>query len=431
MTTHLKRNGLMAVLALVLGTGAAQARPQATAPPAPTNDDCLTCHGDATAARTDGRSVAVLPEAFGASVHGQAGIACVNCHTDLAAATEFPHAQKLAPVQCATCHDQAVAAYDKGVHARARRQSGNLIAATCVDCHGTHDIRPSADPESRTNHMNLLETCGRCHGNEEIIKRGKIAIGNVVALFEDSIHGRALVKSGLSVAPTCTDCHGGHDIRRRTDAESRIFRRNVPATCGKCHEGVERQYLTGIHGSQLEKGSPLAPVCSDCHTAHQIRRADVEAWKLEVIRECGTCHEESLRTYRDTFHGQVTALGFTRVASCADCHSAHLIFPKSDPRSTVSPGKVVDTCRTCHASATASFAEYDPHADHRNRARNPLLYFASRFMQLLLFGVFAFFGLHTALWLGRGMQQKAAGRFGRKPGGGSTDDGTEERPDGK
>ena len=47
------------------------------------------------------------------------------------------------------------------VHAQARRSSPQSVAATCTDCHGTHDIRPSSDPDSRTNHFNLPATCGR------------------------------------------------------------------------------------------------------------------------------------------------------------------------------------------------------------------------------------------------------------------------------
>jgi hypothetical protein len=37
--------------------------------------------------------------------------------------------------------------------------------------------------------------------------------------------------------------------------------------------------------------------------------------------------------------------------------------------------------------------------------------------------VFSFFGLHTALWLGRGMQQKAAGQLRRRRGKDETEDG--------
>jgi hypothetical protein len=35
---------------------------------------------------------------------------------------------------------------------------------------------------------------------------------------------------------------------------------------------------------------------------------------LDIVKECGTCHEDLFRTYRDTYHGQVTSLGFTRTA---------------------------------------------------------------------------------------------------------------------
>ncbi|MEI6667660.1 MAG: cytochrome c3 family protein [Acidobacteriota bacterium] len=419
---------LRLLIGLVVLTGAeavAMARPQSKAPGSvkpPANDDCLACHGDAGAVRANGTSVAVKAPEFAASIHGAGGVACVDCHTDLATGAEFPHPDKLKPAQCAACHDKAVAAYETGVHAQARRSGKNLTAAACVDCHGTHDIKPSADPESLTHHSKLLDTCGRCHGDEEIIKRGKIQIGNVVDLFRDSIHGRALTRSGLTVAPTCSDCHGNHDIRRKTDAASRVYRRTIPLTCGKCHEGIAREYWTSIHGAQVQKGSPLAPVCSSCHTAHEIRRADMEGWKVTVIKECGTCHEESIKTYRDTFHGQVTALGYSRVASCADCHGSHSIVPKSDPRSRVSDANRLQTCKKCHSGATASFAQYDPHGDPSNRARNPLLFYTSEFMKMLLIGVFAFFGIHTGLWFGRGLQMKAAARLR----GSGKDDSTED-----
>jgi hypothetical protein len=394
-------------------TGPALAQ-KAPAPKPPTNDDCLACHGDASLTGAGGRSVAVPPEKYAVSIHGQSGQECVACHTDLATATEFPHAEKLAPVNCATCHDGPASQYDAGVHAQARRASTASVAAACKDCHGTHDIRSAKDPESSTYHLNLPTTCGRCHGNAEIIRKGRIAIGNVVAQFQDSIHGQALSRSGLLSAPNCSDCHGFHDIKRKNDAGSRVFRSTVPETCGKCHEGITRRYTAGVHGQELAKGNPEAPVCVTCHSAHGIQRVEAGSWKLQVLKECGSCHKQSIRTYRDTFHGQVTQLGFVRVAACADCHGAHDIFPKRDPRSLVSSRNVVSTCRKCHAGATESFAKYDPHADRHDHARNPLLFWAAKFMETLLVGVFLFFGIHTALWFSRsvpvGGRSRGAGR---------------------
>jgi hypothetical protein len=398
-------------LALALAAWCAAAVPVlAQQPPAPpSNEDCLACHGDPTAAGSSGRSVAVDAARYERSIHGQVGLSCVDCHRDLAAMTELPHAEKLAPASCSACHEASVQAYEAGIHARARAGGGNPVAARCADCHGAHDVLPSKDPDSRTYHLNLPGTCGACHQNDEIVRRGRIP-GSDVSRFQDSIHGQALARSGLLSAPNCADCHGAHDIKPKGDEASRIHRARVPETCGSCHEGILRLYSSGVHGTQLAAGSPLAPNCASCHTAHGVARTESDSWQLQVLNECGSCHAEAIRTYRDTFHGQVTRLGFVRVATCASCHGAHDIFPREDPRSRVSEGRLVATCATCHPGSNESFVRYDPHADRDNRERNPLLFYASRFMQTLLAGVFLFFGIHTALWFSR-----TAPRRGKPP----------------
>jgi hypothetical protein len=53
---------------------------------------------------TTGAEPAVKPPAiFSVSTHAR--LACVDCHADLAAVAEFPHPDKLATVNCASCHD--------------------------------------------------------------------------------------------------------------------------------------------------------------------------------------------------------------------------------------------------------------------------------------------------------------------------------------
>lgn len=402
---------IAAALAASVGT-ASPLLAQRTAAPvkAPGNDVCLACHGDPAAASEQGRPIAVDEKKFGASTHGTLGLACVDCHADLAKTEEFPHPSKLSRVNCAGCHDAAAAAYDASIHALARRQSSTSVAAACSDCHTAHEIRSSKDPASTTYALNLPGTCARCHGDPRIIEQGHIRIGNVADLYKDSIHGKAVSKSGLLVAANCTSCHGSHDIRPRTDTGSRVNRSKIPDTCGTCHEGIQAQYRAGVHGAALGRGQLNAPVCADCHTAHAIQRADVTSWRLDVIKECGTCHEDKIKTYRDTFHGQVTSLGFVRVATCSDCHGAHEIHGKADARSTVSSARVLSTCRQCHQDATEKFTQYDPHADKHNRDRNPALYYASLFMTLLLGGVFSVFGLHTLLWLPRSLKARRDAR---------------------
>jgi hypothetical protein len=373
--------------------------------PATTDADCLACHEDPSAKRADGRPL-VPPTSLPASVHGAAGLACIDCHADLAHTTDFPHPEKLSPAQCVSCHDDAAARYGEGVHAQARRAQTDSPAANCADCHGTHDILPAKDPASRTHHLNLARTCGHCHGDPETIRRGGIAVGNVSALFQDSIHGRALAKSGLVVAPNCNSCHGHHDIRRASDPLSPVFHAKVPTTCGRCHEGIRNEYDPSVHAAAAKAGRGGA-VCSDCHTAHGIQAAaGLPAWRLAVVKECGTCHGEAIRTFRDGFHGQAGSLGFERVATCADCHGAHDIQPRSDPRSRISAARRVQTCAQCHPGASASFVKYDPHADFEDRERSPAVHYTARFMKFLLAGVFAFFGIHTVLWFPRSFRER-------------------------
>lgn len=385
------------------GQAARSATPAAAAvaPAAPTNEDCLGCHSDAGLKRSDNSPLTVDPKVFGDSIHGP--LSCTDCHQDLATA-ELPHKDKLDKVSCATCHDEPTAKYGKSVHAQAR-DAGKTMAASCASCHGTHDIKPAADPLSRTSKMNLPKTCAACHGNADVIARGGIQIGDVATLYDDSIHGKALEKSGLVVAPSCVDCHGSHEILRKADAGSPVHASKVPATCGKCHEGILRQYDTGVHAAALKAGHPDAPQCASCHSAHTIKRTDTDAWRLNVTNECGTCHAKVVDSFRRTFHGKVNQLGFGKIAACADCHGAHDVLPASNPDSRIARANLVTTCGKCHQGANESFVKYDPHPDPTNYARSPVLWWANRLYTVLIAGCFGFFALHSALWFLRSKRE--------------------------
>jgi hypothetical protein len=393
----------LGVLCLVLlAPSASWAQPSVTAP---TTADCLLCHSDSTATRANGTSIAVQPDLFGKSIHGP--MTCVDCHADLATTTEFPHPEKLQRVSCATCHDEPVKAHAVSVHAQ------NPKGATCVNCHGAHDILPTSDTASRTNPLNVLKTCSTCHSGGHLVGPA----GEVGTDYRDSVHGRAIERSGLVVAANCGSCHASHDIRRKGDPESRVHRTRIAATCGACHQGIQTAYARSVHAQQLAQGNTAAAVCSDCHTSHRIQRIENDTWRLAVIDECGTCHVDKIGTYRDTYHGQVTELGFTRVAGCNSCHGSHTILPAAHPQSSVAPQNRVATCRQCHTEANENFAKYDPHADKNDPQRNPVLYWTNRFMQTLLLGVILFFGAHTLLWFPRSFQARRERRRARVAGG--------------
>lgn len=373
---------LLAAVFLLLTGSAAYAAP-------PTDDDCLACHDDPKQSR--------LKE----SIHGQAGLACTDCHADLAKVVEFPHAEKLEPPACTSCHEDAGKAWQASVHGEAK--AGRPLAQ-CADCHGGHDVLPAADKASKSNHFNVPATCERCHA------QGKYA--QAMRSYEDSIHAKALKGSGLVVAPNCSSCHGAHDVLRVANPAAKVHSANVPATCGTCHEGIRQTYEQSVHWARVQEGRRAA-VCSDCHSSHGIGLTNVAAWRLDVVRECGTCHEARIRTYRDGFHGKVTKLGYERVATCSDCHGNHDIRPGSDPGSRVNAANRAATCARCHPGATPSFAEYNPHADPEDPESGLILHYTARFMKLLLIGVFSFFGLHTLLWLTRSLRQRAAHTEGK------------------
>lgn len=349
---------------------------------------CETCHGE------DSRKM--LKE----SVHNSLP-SCMSCH----GTHEIQAKAAFSPFGCASCHPDPGQAYQRSVHGLSQK-TGRRGAARCHDCHGGHDIQKKADPRSRVYPLNLPRTCAGCHVNPELIARYKIPAPSAYQLYMDNIHGRALTKSGLLVAAVCSNCHGSHEILPPQNPASTISRGRIPETCGQCHAGVLTLYDLSIHGQALKKGHSRAPICTDCHSAHRIQRVEVEAWKLGVVKECGTCHLERMETYRDTFHGHVIFLGSAVGARCSDCHGSHEILPPTDPRSSIHPRNLVATCGKCHTQATPSFAQYYAHADYRDKEKYPILYYTDRFMVLLLLFTFALFGVHTFLWLPRSLRDR-------------------------
>jgi len=351
------------------------------------------------------RDLPKLPENIAkllqSSVHRQ--LDCSDCHApSTTTATSGRRNQMMGFVECGRCHAEQARAYRSSIHADT--QNGKLLpAATCAGCHGDHDILPAEYPTSRVNKKNLAATCGGCHARPASARRLRARGADVGEHYLESIHGRLLVTQGLTVAPSCTDCHGpAHDLTRANDPRSTVSRARIAQTCGKCHRGVEEKYKTSIHAAAVAAGRPKSPVCYTCHTAHDIT-PPARNFKLASDRVCGQCHSGRRNRYLDTYHGKAHSLGDTRVAACYDCHGAHAIVKVSDPRSPLSAGHRVATCRKCHANATRSFAAFMPHADHTDRVHYPVLYYTFIGMTGLLVGTFGFFGIHTLLWLYRSL----------------------------
>ena len=366
------------------------------------NSDCLDCHLDpATTRKVDGKTVSLLfpTNSFQNSVHAK--LECVDCHNGI---KDLVHESHLPPPNCVSCHEKEAKAYATSIHGMSHAM-GPSGAANCWDCHGSHGILPVNDPASPVFKLNLPRTCAKCHSNPGLTKEYQMRFPEAAAQYMDSIHGQALLKMGLIVAPSCNDCHGVHDIKRGVDRDSPINHANVASTCGKCHVGVETIYLQSVHGQLLAKGDKDGPVCTDCHSAHQIENPEGSNFKALSDQRCGRCHADRLAHYRETYHGKAMALGKPNaapaVAACYDCHGYHDVLPPSNPASHLSQANILDTCRKCHPNATKGFTEYKPHANPMDRKNYPLLHAVFVAMTGLLIGVFAFFGLHTLIWLFR------------------------------
>lgn len=366
------------------------------------NSDCLACHEDPSLSKTVGGktvSLAIQTNVFAKSVHG--ALSCVDCHADI---KEVPHAEKLAPAQCSSCHETETKQYTTSIHG-VSHQMGASAAAGCADCHGYHDIVPVKQGDSPVFKLNLPRTCSRCHSNPGVNEEYRMKYPQAAAQYMESIHGMALLKLGLIVAPSCNDCHGVHDIKRSVDKSAPINHANIAKTCGKCHVGIEKIYDESIHGQLLANGDKRGPVCTDCHTAHEIETTVNGHFKMASDKICGKCHQARLTYYRETYHGKAMALGKPNVASdvaaCYDCHGHHDVLPPSDPRSRLSKQNIVHTCQECHPNATPQFARYIPHANPLDKQNYPVLHMTFVFMTALLLGTFVFYGIHTAFWLFR------------------------------
>lgn len=64
--------------------------------------------------------------------------------------------------QCGRCHEDVAESYFETFHGKVSKL-GEVGAAKCYDCHGSHNILPPEDPASTLSRQNVVETCKQCH----------------------------------------------------------------------------------------------------------------------------------------------------------------------------------------------------------------------------------------------------------------------------
>lgn len=405
---------------MAIAVSVATARPVWSQNGAIPDETCLACHSDPemgktplalegllhrTAVGREGLTLRVTGQSLQGSAHE--GFSCVDCH---AAIKEIPHEEKLPPVNCASCHEDAQNALDAGIH-RAEGRDAAYVPG-CIDCHGAHQIKPASDPGSSVNHVKLLDTCGACHGDKTLMSAAGVRISDPYSNFMKSQHWQAM-KSGTSQkAATCSDCHGTHTVLPSSDAHSPVNKRNIPSTCGKCHGTIMHRFERSIHGTALAAGNLEAPSCADCHGEHDIEGPESPTSSVYPATigktTCPQCHasvrlsrrfdlpEGMVKSYQASFHGLASRYGDTEVANCASCHGAHDILPSSDPASTINPKNLEETCGKCHPRAGASFSRTPIHLEV-SATTSPVLFWLRLFYIWLIAAVLIGLGLHNLL----------------------------------
>lgn len=261
------------------------------------DSDCLDCHADKTLFKTNsaGKAVPLFVDVAKLKLSAHKTNACISCHVDITAKHPDDN-QPVAPANCASCHARHTESFNASVHGLALK-SGHADAATCQDCHDSHEMVSGNSPTSPIYFARQAETCGACHDQE-------------ARDWVQSVHGKAVL-AGSPDAPTCTGCHDEHKIR------------------------------------SLKSGSALViseDVCSRCHASERLNTK----YNLPADR---------VKTFFESYHGLAGQYGSTVAANCASCHGFHKILPSSDTNSTISKFNLVTTCGKCHPGANTEFSQ--------------------------------------------------------------------------
>lgn len=314
-------------------------------------------------------------------------------------------------VSCGNCHKESTEHYLQSNHFAAFNK-GDKNSPNCLTCHKS-PITKSAFPDNKIEMKKSQERlCLSCHyDNEDVRKRSTPSAGFIKA-YQNSVHGYELHTKINGDAANCIDCHESHMIIKGTDSKSSVYRLNIPNTCGKCHAEIRKEFNESIHGEFVAKGNGDAPSCTNCHGEHNILKTDDPNSPVafeNVSRDiCSPCHSSvkltekyglsanRYKTFSESYHGLALTGGSASVANCGSCHGVHNIKPSSDPTSTIHKANLVKTCGTCHPGANETFTKGSIHVTLEEEDE-PILYWISTTYIFLLFSILGGMFVHNLI----------------------------------
>lgn len=251
------------------------------------------------------------------------------------------------------------------------------------------------------------QECAACHNSENtgtvVVEGERRSLAVDVAAYEVSPHGQL----------DCTACHHGFEAGPHTAAQTEGWLRTARVdACANCHADQSTMYEGSFHGTlALGEEDGAAPFCADCHVPHDIMPPDTLAFRRSSLDLCAGCHGGRSDSYLDSYHGKAFLLGKDDAATCIDCHGGHRILPASDPESPIADGNRVEMCAECHPEANANFAGFLVHVDPKDPTDSFWVFIFWLAYVLLIAAVFTFGGIHTVMYIYRGIKD---GLYGRK-----------------
>lgn len=186
------------------------------------------------------------------------------------------------------------------------------------------------------------DECLACHGEEELAL--DLPSGERLALHVDL----APMIGSVHEALRCADCHAGMTEVPHPAIEARNAREltvGLQATCRRCHFATYTKTLDSVHAAVMAQGNLAAPVCTDCHGAHDIRRPGQP--RSRISQTCARCHAGVSAAYAESVHGRaLIEEANVDVPACTDCHRSHDI---ADPRRPAALLQTPELCGSCHA----------------------------------------------------------------------------------
>jgi len=376
-----------------------------SSPASLSNSNCIMCHQydkfKGVTRDSQQVSLTVDEQGFNQSVHGQAGVFCVGCHTTF---TTYPHSD-VEQVTCEQCHEQNITVvanlpYDNpramvahfnetcrschpneysanSIHSSVAA-NGQINTPLCTDCHGGHEVQPPADPPER-----ITLTCSRCH----------------TAVYEDFQSNQH--NSADPLTQTCADCHIPHEIQA-APAEPAATPQPTPAeesgdqsylnqwnsTCTMCHAYpnligkaedsstvsltvTEQELSESVHGKAGLGCAACHPsttgyphhdteqiACSTCHGSANpeaeivanLPYESTRALSIQLNEACRTCHEDQYKASADSMHTKAFEDGNQQAPLCVDCHGSHSVQSTEGSRASIS-----QSCAKCHTAAYTSY----------------------------------------------------------------------------